>query len=70
MNGAMVGLGIVLLIAGAFLFLYSVTYTEPVFGVTLITRVDYPYRNISFFLFFFGILALIMGLVMFKKSEP
>jgi hypothetical protein len=70
MNGAIVGLGMVLLIAGAFLFLYSVTYTEPVFGVTLITRVEYPYRNYSLFLFFFGILALIMGLVMSKKSEP
>jgi len=70
MNGTVVGLGIVLLIAGAFFFLYSVTYAEPVFGVTLITRVDYPYRNYSFFLFFFGILALIMGLVMSKKSEP
>jgi hypothetical protein len=69
MNGAIVGLGIFLLIAGAFLLLYSVTYTELVFGVTLITSVEYPYRSYSFILLFFGILSLVMGLVMSKKSE-
>lgn len=70
MNGTTVGLGIILLMAGAFLFLYSVTYTEPVFGVTLITRVEYPYRNYSFFFLFFGIVGLFIGLVMSKKSDP
>jgi hypothetical protein len=70
MNGAIVGLGIFLLIAGAFLFLYSVTYTELVFGVTLITSVEYPYKSYSFILLFFGILSLVMGLVTSKKSEP
>ena len=70
MNGAFTGLGIVLLIAGVFLVLYSVAYTQLVYGVTIITRVEYPYQNYGFVLLFVGALGLVLGLVMPKKAEP
>ena len=70
MNGAIAGLGILLLTAGAFLVLYSVTYTQSVFGVTLVTRVEYPYQLYGFILLFVGVLGLVLGLVMPKKSAP
>ena len=69
MNGAIVGLGIVFLVAGVFLLLYSVTYTQTVFGVTLITGVEYPYQPYGFISLFVGILSLVLGLVMPEKSE-
>lgn len=70
MNGAIVSLGIVLLVAGVFLVLYSVAYTQLVFGVTIITRVEYPYRDYGFVLLFVGALGLVLGLIMPKKAEP
>jgi hypothetical protein len=41
-----------------------------VFGVTIITRVEYPYRDYGFVLLFVGALGLVLGLVMPKKAEP
>ncbi len=70
MNGIVVGLGIAFVVAGVFLVLYSVTYTESVFGVTLITRVDYPYQNFGYVVLLAGVLSLILGLLLSKKSEP
>ncbi len=70
MNGIVVGLGIAILVAGVFLVLYSVTYTESVVGVTLITRVDYPYQDYGYVLLLAGVLGLILGLLLSKKSEP
>ena len=68
MNGIIASLGIAILVAGVFLALYSVTYTQFVFGVTLITQVEYPYRDYGYILLFFGIIGLVLGLVMPGKS--
>jgi len=69
MNGSIAGLGIVVLIVGVFLSLYSETYTQSVYGVTLITRIEYPYRTYGFILLLVGILSLVLGLAMPKKSD-
>ena len=68
MNSIIAGLGVVVLIAGVFLVLYSVTHTQSVFGVTLITQVEYPYRDYGYIMLFFGIVSLVLGLVMPGKS--
>ncbi len=68
MNGEIVALGIVVLVAGVFLLLYTVTHTESVFGVTVITGIENPYRDYGFILLFFGTIGLLLGLVMPKKS--
>ena len=69
MNWAVAGLGIVIIIAGVFLVFYSVADYQSVYGVTLITRIDYPYRTYGFVTVFFGIVSLFFGLIMPKKSE-
>ena len=69
MNGAILWLGIIVLIAGVFLVFYSVADYQSVYGVTLITRIDYPYRTYGFVTVFFGIVTLFFGLIMPKKSE-
>ena len=69
MNGTILWLGIIVLIAGVFLVFYSVADYQTVYGVTLITRIDYPYRTYGFVAIFFGVVGLFMGLVMPKKSE-
>ena len=69
MNWAIGGLGVFLLIAGAFLVFYTRTSTQSIFGVTLLTGVEYPYRNYGYVLLFAGLLSLVLGLLMIKESH-
>ena len=69
MNGKLVILGIFVLLAGGFLALYSVTHTQDVYGVTLITGLESPYRNIGVVLLVFGIVGLGLGFILPSRSE-
>ena len=69
MNGKLVILGIFVLLAGGFLALYSVTHTQDVYGVTLITGLESPYRNIGVVLLVFGIIGLGLGFIWPSGSE-
>jgi len=69
MNWTVAGLGIVIIIAGVFLVFYSVADYQSVYGVTLITRIDYPYRTYGYAAIFFGAVGLFLGLILPKKSE-
>ncbi len=68
MNGLVVGLGVILVIGAVFLIVYSVAESETVFGITLITKVEYPYQTYGFALAFFGIVSLFMGFVLPSKT--
>jgi len=69
MNGIMVLLGLVVLVVGVVLSLYSVGYTESVYGVTLITGIESPYKNIGVVLLVFGIIGLGLGFIWPSGSE-
>jgi hypothetical protein len=68
MNGAIVGLGILVLLAGLFLCFYWVEYSQTMLGVTISTWVEYPYREYGFILVLVGIIVLVVGLAIPKKS--
>jgi len=69
MNGIIALLGIVVLVAGGFLALYSITHTQDVYGVTLITGLESPYRNYGIILLVFGIIGIVLGIIWPSKSE-
>ncbi len=69
MNGFVACLAIIAVVAGAFLVLYSVTYTQSVYGVTLITKVEYPYQIYGYISLLFGFVGLVLAFVMSKQSE-
>lgn len=68
MNWAIVGLGVFLLIAGTFLVFFTATSMQNVFGVTLLTGVEYPYRNYGYVLLFAGLLSLVLGLLVTREQ--
>ena len=69
MNGAIVGLGILVLIVGVVLWAYPVEYSYSILGKTVSTWVEYPYRDYGFIVSLMGIIVLVVGLAIPKKSE-
>ena len=65
MKGSIVGLGILVLVIGLFLWFYPVQYG---FG-GVVVWVEYPYREYGFVSFLVGVLVIVVGLAVPKYVE-
>lgn len=70
MKGAIVGLGIFVLVIAAILCLYPVKYTYSILGTPISTWVEYPYREYGFIFFVVGVLVLVVGFAIPERPSP
>jgi hypothetical protein len=68
MNGAIVALGIFVLLGGIVLFAYPVTNSYSVLGQQLYSFTTYPYQTYGVIASIVGIIALIVGLALPNRS--